>query len=82
VAKVVLPASVGQQFAGGESEFEIEGASVRAVIRALDSRHPGLGAAIEEGMAIAIDGEIFQDPYLEPVGADSELYILPKIGGG
>jgi hypothetical protein len=33
-------------------------------------------------MAIAIDGEIFQDPYLEPVGADSELYILPKIGGG
>ena len=82
MAKVVLPASVGQQFAGGETEFEIDGATVRAVIRALDARHPGLGAAIEDGMAIAIDGEIFQDPYLEPVAADSELYILPKIGGG
>lgn len=82
MAKVVLPTSVGQQFAGGETEFDIDAATVRAVIRALDARHPGLGAAIEDGMAIAIDGEIFQDPFLEPVARDSELFILPKIGGG
>ena len=82
MAKVVLPRSVGQQFAGGETEIEVAGATVRAIVRALEARHPGLGAAIVQGMAIAIDGEIYQDPYLEPVAADSEVFILPKIGGG
>jgi len=30
----------------------------------LDRRYPGLGRQIEESMAVAIDGEIFQDAYL------------------
>ena len=33
-------------------------------------------------MAVAIDGEIYQDPYPETIDADSEVYFLPKIGGG
>jgi hypothetical protein len=31
---------------------------------------------------VAIDGEIFQDAYLAPFGPDSEIYLIPKIGGG
>jgi hypothetical protein len=37
---------------------------------------------VEEGMAMAIDGEIYQDAYLAPLGPDSEIYLIPKIGGG
>ncbi len=33
-------------------------------------------------MAIAIDGEIHQDALFEPVGSESEIYLIPKIGGG
>jgi hypothetical protein len=33
-------------------------------------------------MAVAIDGEIFQDAYLAPLNPDSEIYLIPKIGGG
>jgi hypothetical protein len=48
----------------------------------LDRRFPGLGRQIEESMAVAIDGEIFQDAYLAPLNPGSEIYLIPKIGGG
>jgi len=55
---------------------------VRRLITELDRRFPGLGHQIDEGMAIAIDGEIFQDAYLEKLKPDSEIVLIPKIGGG
>jgi hypothetical protein len=33
-------------------------------------------------MAAAIYGEIFQDAYLAPLKPESEVYLIPKIGGG
>lgn len=80
--RVVLPAGVGRQFAGGETEIELEGETVRDLVRGLEARFPGMAAMIEEGMAIAVDGEILQNAMLEAVGPDSEVYLLPKIGGG
>ncbi len=80
--RVVLPLSVAQQYAGGKAEIEVEGETVRDLVRGLDSRFPGMAAMIREGMAIAIDGEILQDAMLEAVAPDSEVYLLPKIGGG
>ena len=55
---------------------------VRRMIAELDRRFPGLGHQIDEGMAVAIDGEIFQDAYQAELGPDSEVVLIPKIGGG
>jgi hypothetical protein len=33
-------------------------------------------------MAVAIDGQIYQDPFLEPISPNSEVFFLPRIGGG
>jgi molybdopterin converting factor small subunit len=82
MARVVLPSSVGRQYTGGTTEIDVEGETVRDIVRALEAHYPGLGPLIETAMAIAIDGEIFQDPYLEPVRPDSELFVLPTLGGG
>lgn len=82
MAKVVLTSDLSQQFTGGQTEFEVDAHDVRSVVRALEAQFPGLGAALEAGMAVAIDGEIYQDPYLEPIRAESEVYFLPRIGGG
>ena len=43
---------------------------------------PELAPHLEEGLAVAIDGQIYQDALLEPIGADSEVHILPQIAGG
>ena len=52
------------------------------MIAELDRRFPGLGNQIDEGMAVAIDGEIYQDAWQAPLGPDSEIVLIPKIGGG
>ncbi len=33
-------------------------------------------------MAIAIDGEIYQDAYFIPLRPESEICLIPKIAGG
>ena len=48
----------------------------------LEQRFPGLGKQVEDSMAIAIDGEIYQDAYSAPLNPDSEIVLIPKIGGG
>ena len=37
---------------------------------------------IDEGMAVAIDGTIYQDAWQTPLNPDSEVVLIPKIGGG
>jgi sulfur-carrier protein len=71
-----------RRLTGGQTEFDIEANTVRRMITELDKRYPGLGHQIDEGMAIAIDGEIFQDAYLEELRPESEIVLIPKIGGG
>jgi molybdopterin converting factor small subunit len=81
--KVVLSSgSASQQFTNGQTEFEVEATSFRRLILELERRFPGLGKQVEESMAVAIDGEIFQDAYAAELRPGSEIYLIPKIGGG
>lgn len=67
---------------GGVGQFEIEAPNVRSLLRALEARYPGLGQLVDDGMAIAIDGEVHQDALHEPLHADSEVVLIPRIGAG
>ncbi len=78
---VHLPKSL-QSYSDGAPSVQIEAGTVRQLILELDRRYPGLGAELRSGMAIAIDGEIIQEPLLERLGAESEVHFLPPIGGG
>jgi molybdopterin synthase sulfur carrier subunit len=79
---VVISGSAARRFTGGQAEFDVEANTFRRLILELDRRFPGLGEQIEEGMAVAVDGEIYQDAYQAPLEPDSEIYLIPKIGGG
>jgi len=81
MAHVVLSGNL-RQFTGGEKELELEAGTIRQLLRALGERYPALEPHLEEGVAVAIDGEIYQDAWLEPIPAGSEVHILPKIAGG
>ena len=80
--KVMLAMVAARRLTGGQTEFEVEANTVRRMIAELDRRFPGLGHQIDEGMAVAIDGEIFQDAYQAELKPDSEVVLIPKIGGG
>ena len=79
---VVITGIAARRFTGGLSELDIEANTVRRMIAELERRFPGLGHQIDEGMAVAIDGEIFQDAYQAQLNPDSEIVLIPKIGGG
>ena len=82
MAKVVLPNELARELAGGQREVEVEAGSFRQLLKALDARFPGVGDRLRDGVAVAIDGEIFQEPFLESIGEDSEVFFLPQIEAG
>jgi molybdopterin converting factor small subunit len=80
----VIIASGGSfhQFNGGNKELDVQATTFRQLVRELEQKYPGLGSEVEEGMAVAIDGEIFQDAYQVELKPGSEIVLIPKIGGG
>ena len=70
------------RFTGGATSFDVDADTVRRLIAELDARYPGLGEYIDKRMAISIDGEIFQDPGHVPLTPETEIYLIPQIGGG
>ena len=70
------------QFTGGESELELDAGNIRQLLGQLGERYPALKPHLVEGLAVAIDGEIFQDAWLEPIPPDSEVHLIPRIAGG
>ncbi|MGA9868225.1 MAG: MoaD/ThiS family protein [Acetobacteraceae bacterium] len=62
--------------------MEVKARTFLSLVRELDARFPGLGSRVEEGMAIAIDGVIYQDAYDAKLDDGSEIYLIPKIAGG
>lgn len=71
-----------RQYTGGVTELDVAAASVRQLFARLTEQFPELGAHLEEGLAVAIDGQIYQDALLEPIPENSEVHILPQIAGG
>ena len=82
MATVHLGASLCRPYCGDVRVVEIEAATISQLIRALEERFPGIGEQIIESMALAIDGEIFLDTLVDPIGPNSEVYLIPKIAGG
>jgi sulfur-carrier protein len=68
--------------AGGRTEFEVEATNVREMMDRLGERFPQLKPVLERGLAIAIDGQIYRNAWLQPVNENSEIYLLPPMAGG
>jgi molybdopterin converting factor small subunit len=81
VAKVVLNGNL-KQFSDGQTDFELDVKDVRQLFAQLGARFPELAPHLEEGIAVAIDGEIFQDALFAAIGPESEVHVIPKIAGG
>ncbi len=79
---VVFSTGVSLEHTGGEKEFDIEAKNLRGVIKTLEERFPGLGEFLEEETTVAIDGEIHETAYFQPLRDGCEVYFLPKIEAG
>ncbi len=66
---------------GGEREVEVTAGSFRELLLALEQRWPGCTRVLSR-CAAAIDGQIYQDAFLEPLQPDSEVFFMQRIEGG
>ena len=82
MATVIIYREIARQFSNGQTEIDVSSENVRAVIRELDELFPGVGEVLKTDMAVAIDGDIYQNVLLEPVGPNSEVAFIPAIEGG
>jgi molybdopterin converting factor small subunit len=71
-----------RQYTGGVTELDVEAANVRQLFTRLAERYPALAPHLEQGLAVAIDGQIYQDALLQPIAPDSDVHVLPQIAGG
>jgi molybdopterin converting factor small subunit len=80
VAKITLPDECAA-ITGGACALDIAAENYRDLRAQLAQRWPNLDELLER-YAVAIDGQIYQDAFMEPLRADSEVFFMPRIEGG
>jgi molybdopterin converting factor small subunit len=81
MAHVTLFATL-RQYTGGVTALDVDAASIHKLFQHLAERFPDLAPHLESGLAVAIDGQIYQDALFQPIPADADVHILPQIAGG
>lgn len=81
MAKIILPGSM-RAAAGGRTEFEVDAPNVQQVLARLSREYPKLRPLFDRGVSVSIDNHIYRDGDLQPLAANSEVYILPRMQGG
>jgi hypothetical protein len=81
VARVFFPDHL-TQYTTGIREFDIQASNFRELVVKLEARFPGITSVLIGKVAVAIDGDIIHDPFLDPLRANSEVYFLHRIDGG
>jgi sulfur-carrier protein len=68
--------------AGGAASVDIEAANIRELLERLVERFPDMQAHLDQGIAVAINGEIFRDDWTRSIPPGAEVVLLPRIVGG
>lgn len=45
-------------------------------------QYPDMAGPMDEGIAVAINGEILRDGWQQSIPKDAEIYLLPRLQGG
>lgn len=69
------------QYTDGLESVTVEAGRVLELVREVNERFPALASPLEI-MAIAVDGEVYQDADYVQLSADSEIHFVPRIAGG
>ena len=66
----------------GQTEVEIEAATLREMLDRLAEDYPVLRPQLDRGISVAIDGRIYNDSWFTPIRPNSEVVLLARLKGG
>lgn len=87
MATVHVPALL-RRLTAGRDRLEVAGATVAALVDAIEREHPGFRARVvadgelHPSLALSVDGDLVTRGLDEPVGPSSEVHFVPALGGG
>jgi molybdopterin synthase sulfur carrier subunit len=67
---------------GGAQSLKIEVTTLRELVRILVQKYPRMQDHLDEGIALAINGEIYRDNLDIDIQDGSEVFLMPRIQGG
>ena len=81
-ATVNFTSGFARKYTAGVREFEVEATNLRGVLKAMEAMFPGLAHTLEEETNVAINGELHETGYFQPVPPGAEVFFIPRIEGG
>ena len=81
MARVVVTPSFCTEYFGADRAFDLPAANLFQLVDALEARAAGFAEAAGIKVAFAIDG-VVQNDWTAPLAPDSEVLLVPRIGGG
>jgi molybdopterin converting factor small subunit len=80
LATIHFPQSLAQ-YTGGVESLTLDARRVGDVMKTVTERFPGLSTPLEV-MAVAVDGEVYQEPEYVELSEESEIHFVPHVAGG
>jgi molybdopterin converting factor small subunit len=67
---------------GGKDRLDIQARDIRELLRKLAEAYPGAEPYVKQGIAVAIDGQLYRDDWSKELPEDGEIFLLPRMSGG
>jgi len=74
--------STFQHAVDGSDLIEIEATTIGELLLRIVDRYPKMAEYVDEGIAVAIDGEIYRDDQSVVIKPGVEVFLIPRIQGG
>ena len=81
LVKVSFISSFRSALDGAES-LEVQAKTLRELMSKLLENYPRLQKHLDEGIALAIDGEIYRDNWDVELKDGAEVFLMPRLQGG
>ena len=65
---------------GGSVDIHAE--TIADIMAKLIDRYPSFQQLLDSGIAVSINGQIYRDDWTQPIPADAEVFLIPRIEGG
>ena len=66
----------------GAKSIQAEGKTIRELLKNISRDYPAMRERIDQGIAVAIDGNIYRDDWEQPIPKGAEVVLLSRIAGG
>ena len=61
---------------------DVHAGTIADIMATLIDRYPNFQKQLDRGVAVSIDGQIYCDDWTQPIPADAEVFLIPRIEGG